>query len=249
MSTCRCAKQSAGSGRCEGHTAPSHDGHKFRGARSHARTPPPSRHVHATIRSTSEVPTLRFRFPAPMRVGNDALSRRCCFRRKSFRSHYAGRGEKGGAWHGPQKTCILKTTQNCAPAIPTPFLSCRPPRRSSHLQISGGSLSRSGAASLTPPSCDHTVNLGGSDAALPVPGSHKGGKRRGESAALFSTKTFSVAFRGRGEKGGRGMVLKNLHPINDPTRLHSQGSPEYPARLQSLQVGRPPRELWTSAPS
>ena len=65
-------------------------------ARSHAWTPPPSRHVHATIRSTSEVPTLRFRFPAPMRVGNGALRRRCCFRRKSFRSHSAGGGEKGG---------------------------------------------------------------------------------------------------------------------------------------------------------
>ena len=109
---------------------------KFRGARSHARTPPPSRHLHATIRSTSEVPTLRFRFPAPMRVGNDALSRRGCFRRKSFRSHSAG-GGKRGAWHGPQKTCILKTTQDCAPAIPNPFLSCRPPRRASHIQISG----------------------------------------------------------------------------------------------------------------
>ena len=106
-------------------------------ARSHAWTPPPSRHVHATIRSTSEVPTLRFRFPAPMRVGNGALSRRCCFRRKSFRSHSAGGGEKGGAWHGPQKTCILKTTQHCAPAIRGPSLSCRPPRRASHLQISG----------------------------------------------------------------------------------------------------------------
>ena len=70
----------------------------FGEARSHARTPPPSRHLHATIRSTSEVPTLRFRFPAPMRVGNDALSRRCCFRRKSFRSHSAG----GGFFFGKQ---------------------------------------------------------------------------------------------------------------------------------------------------
>jgi hypothetical protein len=66
----------------------------------------------------------------------------------------------------------------------------------------GGSLSCSDAASLTPPSCDHTVNLGGADAALPFPGSHEGGKRRVESAVLFSTKKFSVAFRGRGEKGG-----------------------------------------------
>jgi hypothetical protein len=30
-----------------------------------------------------------------------------------------------------------KSTQHCAPAIPNPFLSCRPPRRASHLQISG----------------------------------------------------------------------------------------------------------------
>jgi len=66
----------------------------------------------------------------------------------------------------------------------------------------GGSLSRLDAASLTPPSCDHTANLGGADAALPFPGSHEGRKRRVESAVLFSTKKNSVAFRGRGEKGG-----------------------------------------------
>ena len=122
MSTCRCAKQSAGSGRCEGQTAPSHDGHKFRGARSHARTPPPSRHVHATIRSTSEVPTLRFRFPAPMRVGNDALSRRCCFRRKSFRSHSAGGGGKGGgrvAWSS--KNLHPKNDPTLRPGHSRPF--------------------------------------------------------------------------------------------------------------------------------
>ena len=75
--------------------------------------------------------------------------------------------------------------------------------------MGGCSLSRLDAASLAPRSCDHTVNLGGADAALPFPGSHEGGKRRVESAVLFSTKKFSVAFRGRGKRG-RGMVLKSL---------------------------------------
>ena len=77
------------------------------------------------------------------------------------------------------------------------------------------------------PSCDHTVNLGGADAALLFPGSHEGGKRRVESAGLFSTKKFSVAFRGRGEKGGVAWSSKNLHPKNDP-RLRPGHSKPFP---------------------
>ena len=76
-------------------------------------------------------------FPGSHEGGKRRVESAVLFSSKKFSFAFRGRAKKGGAWHGPQKSCILKTTQHCAPAIPNPFLSCRPPRRALHIQISG----------------------------------------------------------------------------------------------------------------